>query len=173
MIKLLKTRPLTLSAADIRRFWSKVDTGQDGGCWLWTGAADSKGYGVFTIRDANSTSGWRNVKSNRAAWVAYNTEIPEGLSVLHHCDNPSCVNPAHLFLGTEKDNRQDQIGKGRFTLRKFDEQQIQRMHEMRALGMTFKEIGREFGVPKGTIHRITSGRHYPESALRLVKGKAS
>lgn len=171
MIKLRKTRPLTLSAEDIRRFWSKVDTGQGGGCWLWTACCDSNGYGIFTLVEGPRRR--RNVKANRAAWVAHNSEIPEGLSVLHHCDNPLCVNPAHLFLGTEKDNRQDQIGKGRFTLRKFEEQQIQRMHEMRALGMTFKEIGREFGVPKGTIHRITSGRHYPESALRIVKGKVS
>jgi hypothetical protein len=89
-----------------QRFWALVT--KSDGCWSWLGAVDKDGYGVFGL----ST----HVKSVRAPRHSYElcvSEIPRGLLVLHTCDNPSCVRPDHLFLGTSLDNMQDKVRKGR------------------------------------------------------------
>ena len=75
------------------------------GCWNWTGSVDSKGYG--SIKDGVTS------RAHRVAWKLYKGKIPEGIFVLHTCDNRKCVNPNHLFLGTSKDNVRDMMDKGR------------------------------------------------------------
>lgn len=89
---------------DEDRFWSKVSKGE--GCWLWDGHLQPKGYGNFTV--GNKT--W---KAHRFAWVLTFGAIADGLFVLHRCDNPTCVRPDHLFLGTNDDNMRDMVNKGR------------------------------------------------------------
>src|SRR5678816_2871477 len=92
------------------RFWSKVD--QSGDCWIWTAHHLSSGYGLIgtgSMRDGTR----RGSLAHRVSWeLAYGT-IPDGLFVCHRCDNPSCVRPDHLFLGTCKDNAADSVAKGR------------------------------------------------------------
>jgi hypothetical protein len=77
-----------------------------GECWEWTGHKMSSGYGQVNF----NKKGWL---THRLFWTIFNGEIPNGLWVLHHCDNPSCVRPSHLFLGTNSDNQQDSVNKGR------------------------------------------------------------
>lgn len=91
------------------RFWSKVvktDT-----CWIWIGAGSTskKGYGQIRLPGAKG----RQTSAHRVSWILHRGEIPIGLDVLHKCDNPPCVNPDHLFLGTNQDNVNDKVSKGR------------------------------------------------------------
>lgn len=85
-------------------FWSHYDL--QGECWIWRGGKNKKGQGV--VRHEG-----RNWVTSRLAWTLTNGPIPEKHYVCHHCDVASCINPAHLFIGTPKDNTQDMINKGR------------------------------------------------------------
>ena len=87
------------------RFWARVAQGE--GCWLWTGERNARGYGRFYPR-------WKaQYYAHRYSWELHNGPIPDGLYVCHRCDNPSCVRPDHLFLGTQRTNIQDALAKGR------------------------------------------------------------
>jgi hypothetical protein len=91
----------------VERFHKYVDRNGPNGCHLWTGSLrSSKGYGEFSVKG-------RPVSTHRFAWEIANGPIPARLQVLHGCDNPRCVNPAHLFLGTNNDNVLDKQKKGR------------------------------------------------------------
>ena len=86
------------------RFWDKVRLGP--GCWEWQAAANTKGYGNFKLNGRVQTA-------TRVVWKWLRGPDPGRLMVLHHCDNPACVNPGHLFLGTATDNARDSVDKGR------------------------------------------------------------
>lgn len=87
------------------RFWSYVQRGDE--CWTWIGARDANGYGRLSL------PGRGTIGAHRVSWELHRGEIPDGLCVLHRCDNPPCVWPEHLFLGTHADNVADRIAKGR------------------------------------------------------------
>jgi hypothetical protein len=99
-----------LSAADIPAdaFWDRAIVRN--GCWGWCGFRDKRGYARMTVRTAQ----WaRSVGAHRASWVLHNGDITADHNVLHHCDNPECVNPAHLYLGTHAQNMRDMKERGR------------------------------------------------------------
>lgn len=88
------------------RFWAKVERRGPDECWPWTGWTTSQGYGVIGL-------GGRDEKAHRAAWIVTRGPIPRGLVIRHTCDNPPCVNPTHLLLGTQLDNIRDRVERGR------------------------------------------------------------
>lgn len=84
------------------QFWDRVQKTHEHGCWIWTGPRDAKGYGR-----------WGKKGAHRHAWQEANGQLPEGQWILHHCDNPPCVNPAHLYPGTVVENVRDMVTRGR------------------------------------------------------------
>jgi len=91
----------------IERFEAKYEPEPTTGCWLWTAGRDRFGYGQFTF------PGNQHVLAHRASYMLFIGPIPDGMCVLHHCDTPPCVNPSHLWLGTNDQNMADMAMKGR------------------------------------------------------------
>ena len=89
------------------RFWDKVNVTSPSGCWLWKGAKDCEGYGFIKRKDGVQ------LRAHRMSYEFYQGPIPDNYQICHHCDNPSCVNPNHLFAGTNSDNMRDCIRKNR------------------------------------------------------------
>lgn len=156
------------------RFWSKVDKRSDDECWNWVAATNPKGYGTFH----NNIRGNKKTNAHQVSWILHYGEIPDGMCVCHHCDNPSCVNPKHLFLGTIQENFLDMYNKGRHnfgvrfgkehaqhgTQSKFNKLSEDDVRMIRSLIKTKKyskrKISRMFGVSHGLINNIDYGRKW-------------
>lgn len=140
---------------DIERFCAKVAFGKS--CITWTAAKDKRGYGVFRL-------GGRMVAAHRASYSFFMGYIPEGQSVLHRCDNPPCVNPQHLFIGTQADNMADKSAKGR-VLRgsahqnsKLTEADVKSIRANLRIGIPQSVIAVGMGVSQTTISNIAKGK---------------
>ena len=115
------------------------------GCWLWTGR--------YFRRNAYGRAR-RDERAHRFSFETLVSPIPAGLSVLHRCDNPACVNPAHLFLGTQADNMRDMARKGRGLIRSvLTPAQIQQARALAASGVLHREIAAQLGVDRTCISR--------------------
>ena len=157
---------MIIQAKDIARFLAKVNKTSE--CWLWAGGLSDKGYGVFwlgTKRDG------KDQYAHRVAYeIAYGT-IPDGLDVLHKCDNPTCVNPAHLWAGTHTENMRDMFAKGRRRTLPGEKNPRakltwEKVREIRSRYVphvvTCKMLAGEYGVDPALIHRIVRGRMWKE-----------
>ena len=144
------------------RFWAKVDkTGGEDACWVWTGGKLESGYGQFKLRS------YVRVSSHRLSYEWANGAIPDGMFVCHKCDNPPCVNPAHLFLGTPKDNMHDMIDKGRRVLAPAIGEKngravltVEKVAEIRASSVPYRKLAAQYGVGLSQIGRIKSGEQW-------------
>lgn len=108
----------------IARFWVKVEKSDT--CWLWTASLAGKGYGQFAPGGHQGTP----LMAHRVAWEITNGAIPDGLFVCHRCDNPKCVRPDHLFLGSNAENMQDASRKGRIKNQNADKTHCDRGHSL-------------------------------------------
>jgi len=140
------------------RFWEKVNVRDDDECWEWLATKNQDGYGTFSLFK-------KDRKSHRVSWTLHYGDIPEGLCVCHHCDNPSCVNPNHLFLGTHRDNINDREKKGRnkLPLCKGEDHGISKLKcdDVKKIRKLYKtgdysqsELGKLFGVSQTNISQI-------------------
>jgi len=133
------------------------------GCWLWTGARSSNGYGVITIHNKTKSV-------HVEAYKAFKGKIPKGLCVLHTCDIRPCINPQHLWIGTKGDNNRDAAKKGRSfgfltngeanSLAKFTNTQAKQIKNMANDGENQRSIARKMGVSEMTISRIVRNQTY-------------
>lgn len=141
------------------RLWEKVDrSGGPEACWEFNGARHTFGYGKIGI----AGSGPRD--AHRLVWELTHGPIPAGMEVCHQCDNPPCCNPDHLFLGSRQDNVQDATHKGRTTIgernpmAKLTWEDVAEIRARHAAGESRSEIAERFGVTRGTVWLIYSGR---------------
>lgn len=164
---------ITLSEKEEKRFWSFVDIRDSDDCWEWQGASNGTGngcgHGRFCIRVIEGKS--LREYSHRISWMLKFGDIPEGMSVLHKCDNPPCCNWKHLFLGTQKDNMQDASRKGRCVtpnlkgeeayqakLKEKDVLEIKRLLAEEKVSQS--QIARNYNVSLQAIHLIKKGRNW-------------
>lgn len=133
----------------LRRFEKKFT--KTDGCWIWNAATDRYGYGAFSYNGKTETA-------SRVSYQLYKGPINDGLHVLHTCDNPACVNPDHLFLGTNKQNVEDRKTKGRRVgrLKVLDTKQIEELLTiLNRKDMSYREISRTTGISRETIRRVS------------------
>lgn len=140
----------------IARFWAKVRRRADDECWEWIGDVTNEGYGKFKVKKQSQSS-------HRLAWLICRGPITSGTCVLHACDNRLCVNPSHLFLGTNRQNTQDMVSKGRSRLTKkgsspvkLTEEQVRELRSDRGRGMAMRQIAAKYGISGKHARRIVN-----------------
>ncbi|MGE4197670.1 MAG: HNH endonuclease signature motif containing protein [Phycisphaerales bacterium] len=167
---------MNLNEQEIIRFWEKVDKSDDASCWNWTASKRHKGYGAFVhTMDGKYVQG----RAHRFSYMLHIGEIPSGMFVLHKCDNPACVNPSHLFLGTNHDNVRDMVSKGRHVPggthcksngkwkkginhhnAKLTPQAVREIRLLHGNGMSCPKLGVKFGVTTKTIWTVVKGERW-------------
>lgn len=149
------------------RFWRYVTRASDAECWPWTGATTKRGYGMLPAGDRNAGER-RNNMAHRISWALAHGPIPEGMDVCHSCDNPPCVNPAHLFIGTRADNMRDCARKGRSCKgerngqAKITAADVRDIRRLRAQGEKLLPLARRYGLTEGTVCNIANGKSWKE-----------
>ena len=144
----------------IFRFLQKVKFSTPSACWIWQASTVEDGYGQ--IRSGGTGS--KMLKAHRVSWELRHGPIPNGMGVLHSCDNPPCVNPSHLFLGTPDDNQKDAVRKGRQTRGEkiaratTTERQAISVKTMFIRGMKQTTIGKALGLTKYVVSQIIRGK---------------
>ena len=137
------------------RFRSKVQKSES--CWLWVGAKKPSGYGNFYMNR-------RYLGAHVASYLLFKGQIGKGLYVCHECDNPSCVNPDHLFLGSPKENQADSYRKNRGALgeasgvSKLTDDAVREIRELRGYGALLSDLAERFGVDQATISYAARGK---------------
>lgn len=151
----------------MERFWSKAKANPETKCWEWQGAKTKHGYGVF--RDGKRI--WR---AHRFSFSLHNPDAEmDGLVVCHKCDNPACVNPEHLSLGTVQDNIKDKVDKGRSNESKelkagLTEKEAQEILDLQGVFVSSR-IAKVYGVPKDTVWAIWEGRIFRNLHKKFIQ----
>lgn len=157
----------------VQRFWTKVHKGKGDDCWIWVGVSWNRGYGRFYLRDNHA------VAAHRFSYELHNGPVPPGLVVLHKCDNPECVRPDHLTVGTQADNVRDRDQKGRTARghgksKTFVQEQIVSMRNrfwgVDGLRVRGSVLAREYGVSTTAVYAICYGRAWKHIPLPKEAG---
>lgn len=145
------------------------------GCWIWNGHKNEHGYGLITIGRG------KQVRAHRFVYEKYKGLIPFNMKVLHSCDNPACVNPEHLSIGTQKDNVEDMMKKGRGGYKKFcgeyhpnrklDMEKVSQMRNMWESGdYSQYEIAKKFEISQQVVSKVVNYKAWLENGAFVIKG---
>lgn len=162
------TKPIpTLKDKQIARFWANVD--KSGDCWIWKGHKIERGYGLVHVGK------FGNILTHRISWHLAHGPIPSGMFVLHNCpggDNPSCVRPDHLWLGTRIENNADRVKKGRSavgeSLSKLTEAQVLEAHARWANGEPQKNIAKDLGISRNNLSVLLCGHTWKHLGITPI-----
>ena len=138
--------------SSLRARFARFVSRDPGGCWLWTGAKDRDGYGVIA-------DGRRTLAAHRVSYELHNRALPPGSLVMHSCDTPACVNPAHLSVGTKRTNALDMTRKGRRAT-KLTRLQVLEIRARVGDGESTADVAAAFDVSVATIRSIVSRRSW-------------
>lgn len=150
------------------RFKLKFKEGSPDSCWIWKGAKHPQGYGLVKRKDG------AQLRAHRISWEVYRGRIPDGTMVCHRCDNPSCVNPGHLFLGTAKDNMVDMVSKHRAAVQNGELNGAHKLTRDKVIAI-FNAVGvqhriaKEFGVCQMTVSLIKRGKRWNHLTSRVFE----
>ena len=160
------------------RFWAKVD--KTDGCWLWTGARDSGGYGYFTLVGPSPDPNKRKtLKAHRFSWTLSCGPIPNHQRLRHKCDVRLCVNPTHLELGSIVDNNSDMYERGRgygqFAHQKalLTDAQAEALLESINRGIPPRILAKKYGLTLKYVERVKITREFPDDNVHLSRQTAS
>lgn len=131
--------------------WARIDKNHPSGCWVYTGATDRRGYGRPAIKT-------KRYYAHRRSYEIHKGPIPDGMLVLHSCDNPPCCNPEHLSLGLDADNHRDMRARGRANYISRAKLAADQVREIRASPGTKEELAAKYSVSPGTIYNIKTRR---------------
>lgn len=156
-----KCQSMFLSVPVYDRLWPKIDKRGPDECWPWLGYRDKNGYGRVFNRHGSK------LPTRLVVELVLCEPLPEWLFVLHHCDNPPCCNPAHLFLGNDAANTADKMAKGRHCRhdkRPLAKLTIEKAREIRAATGTLRELAIAFGVGQTVVWSVRHGRAWKEDS---------
>jgi hypothetical protein len=140
-------------------FWEKVDQKGPSDCWNWKACVNSANYGQIRLKAGIAYA-------HRYAWECKRGPIPDGLCVLHHCDNSRCCNPNHLFLGTKLDNMHDAMSKGRHPNAELSEDNVREIRKfLKIRKISQRKLAKMYGVAQPTICDISRGRTWQHIAI--------
>lgn len=154
------------SIRSVDDFWSRVDVGEDSSCWNWLGAKADRGYGFYAPMPGVL------LRAHRVAYALNNGGIDDELFVCHKCDNPSCCNPNHLFLGTPKDNMGDMISKGRKVVQRGEQNHYSKLKAQQVVQIfvdprTNKEIAEDYGISRSLASMIRRRSLWADATAHL------
>lgn len=167
-----------LSKADLpyvlsRGFWDRVSIGRDSECWPWLMSVDRGGYGQIVVSENGKS---RRLTATRVAFVLGHRDLRHGEGVLHHCDNPRCCNPGHLYAGLPAENTRDAVVRRRMKAAppsagemnpraKLSDERAREIYSRLKDGGSVREVAREYSISEPTVSAIGKGRKWAHLGL--------